>query len=82
MYGTVICASGVFNLVQPAVESWLSVSLQGNPLVLNIAFGVIGTVLAAMFTGYVKWQSRENGKRHLHPNGTHNGGTLYGTVAS
>ncbi|EJP63321.1 major facilitator superfamily transporter [Beauveria bassiana ARSEF 2860] len=51
VYGTVICASGVFNLVQPAVESWLSVQLQGNPLPLNIGLGVVGTVLAALFTG-------------------------------
>lgn len=79
MYGTVICVSGVFNLVQPTVESWLSVQLQGNPLVLNIAFGVVGTVLAAMFTGYVQWQSRESSKRHVHI-GAHNGGTVYGTV--
>ncbi|KAJ4147344.1 hypothetical protein LMH87_001874 [Akanthomyces muscarius] len=81
VYGTVICVSGVFNLVQPAVESWLSVQLQGNPLVLNIAFGVVGTVLAAMFTGYVQWQSRESSKRHVHNDACH-GGTTYGTVAS
>ncbi|PQK15537.1 hypothetical protein BB8028_0005g10490 [Beauveria bassiana] len=86
VYGTVICASGVFNLVQPAVESWLSVQLQGNPLPLNIGLGVVGTVLAALFTGYVKWQSVENRKSSSsHPNNDghhHNGGTLYGTVAS
>ncbi|KAM3437789.1 hypothetical protein MY4824_003623, partial [Beauveria thailandica] len=75
VYGTVICVSGVFNLVQPAVESWLSVQLQGNPLPLNIGLGAVGTVLAALFTGYVKWQSVENRKSSSHPNGHENGGT-------
>ncbi|KAM3512028.1 hypothetical protein MY11210_004354 [Beauveria gryllotalpidicola] len=73
VYGTVICASGLFNLVQPALESWLSVQLQGNPLLLNIGLGVVGTVLAALLTGYVKWQSVENRKSSSHPNGHHDG---------
>ncbi|TQW01139.1 MFS transporter [Cordyceps javanica] len=82
VYGTVICASGVFNLVQPALESWLNVQLRGNPLLLNIALGIVGTVLAAAFTAYVKWQSVENRKRSTHPGSHPNGGTLYGTLTS
>ncbi|KAJ3494100.1 hypothetical protein NLG97_g4294 [Lecanicillium saksenae] len=95
VYGSVICASGVFNLVQPALESRLNVQLQGNPLVLNIAFGIVGTFLAATFTSYVKWQSHKSSKRlgHApsrhdgskrlgHAPSRHDGSTQYGTVSS
>ncbi|KAJ6784526.1 hypothetical protein PWT90_06062 [Aphanocladium album] len=82
VYGTVICVSGVFNLVQPALENWLNVQLQENPLVLNIAFGIVGTLLAATFTGYVRWQSHKSSKGLGHAASRHNGSTQYGTVSA
>ncbi|EGX90086.1 MFS transporter, putative [Cordyceps militaris CM01] len=82
VYGTVICVSGVLNLVQPALESWLSVQLQGNPLVLNIALGIVGTVLAAMFTAYVKWQSVPKRRNVVDSNGHSNRGALWAIRAA
>lgn len=83
VYGTVICASGVFNLVQSGLESLLSEKLHGNPFIMNVALGIIGTILAVAFAGYVKWQSREQDKRYAEVNVTYrNGSTVYGAINS
>jgi hypothetical protein len=54
VYGTIICASGLLNLIQPVIDSILTGPLAGNPLSINIFLGVMGTVLAVIFAAYSK----------------------------
>lgn len=56
VWGTVTCASGLLNLVQPTFDHLLAGPLHGNPLPVNIFLGVVGTVLAIIFAVYAKVQ--------------------------
>ncbi|KAJ4389021.1 hypothetical protein N0V93_006483 [Gnomoniopsis smithogilvyi] len=60
IYGTVICVSGLGQLIQPLLDAFTHGPLHENPIPLNIAFAVSGPVIAAALTLYVYIKTREN----------------------
>ncbi|KAF3771116.1 MFS general substrate transporter [Cryphonectria parasitica EP155] len=63
IYGTVICASGAGQFIQPALDALTHGPLHNNPVPVNIVFGVTGTVLSAALTLFVYVKTRENKER-------------------
>lgn len=60
IYGTVICVSGLGQLIQPALDALTHGPLHENPILLNVAFAVSGSVIAAALTMFVYVKTREN----------------------
>lgn len=60
IYGTVICVSGLAQLVQPALDAAMHGPLHEDPVPLNVAFAVSGTVFSAALTVFVYVQTRQN----------------------
>ncbi|KAJ4410342.1 hypothetical protein N0V82_009246 [Gnomoniopsis sp. IMI 355080] len=60
IYGTVICVSGLGQFMQPALDALTHGPLHENPIPLNIAFAISGSVIGAALTLYVYVKTREN----------------------
>lgn len=60
IYGTVICVSGLAQLVQPTLDAAMHGPLHEDPVPLNVAFAVSGTAIAAALTGFVFVKTRAN----------------------
>ncbi|CAN8096187.1 unnamed protein product [Discula destructiva] len=60
IYGTVICVSGLGQLIQPALDELMHGPLHENPIPLNIAFAVSGFVISAALTLFVYVKTRLN----------------------
>lgn len=60
IYGTVICASGLGQFIQPALDALTHGPLHENPVSLNLAFAVLGSVVAAALTLFVYVKTRAN----------------------
>ncbi|PSR81249.1 major facilitator superfamily domain-containing protein [Coniella lustricola] len=63
IYGTIICVSGIGQFIQPALDTLTHGPLHNNPVPLNLAFGISGSVLCAALTLFVYAKTRENGER-------------------
>lgn len=60
IYGTVICVSGLGQLIQPALDALTHGALHENPIPLNVAFAVSGSVIVSALTLFVYVKTREN----------------------
>ncbi|KAK7932244.1 hypothetical protein PG985_002956 [Apiospora marii] len=58
IYGTITCASGVSNIIQPALDALTHGPLDGNPIPINAFFAASGTIVSLALTLYVYFQSR------------------------
>ncbi|KAK7976274.1 hypothetical protein PG989_014737 [Apiospora arundinis] len=65
IYGTITCASGLSNVVQPALDALTHGPLEGNPVPINVFFAASGTLVSLALTLYVYFKSRafQQGKR-------------------
>lgn len=63
IYGTVICVSGVGQLIQPALDALTHGLLENDPVPANMVFGVVGITISAALTLYVYVKTRENEER-------------------
>ncbi|KAK8069999.1 hypothetical protein PG994_006615 [Apiospora phragmitis] len=67
IYGTITCASGLSNIIQPALDALTHGPLDGNPVPINVFFAASGTVVSVSLTLYVYFQSRAFQQKQ-HPN--------------
>lgn len=58
VYGLIVCSSGLFNLVQSALDYTTVQVLHGNPIPVNIGLMVAGVVIGCSFATYVATQVR------------------------
>ncbi|PHH74200.1 hypothetical protein CDD83_4598 [Cordyceps sp. RAO-2017] len=58
IYGTIICAAGLVNAFQSALDSLMYGPLGGNPTPINMALAGAGTVVGAFFAAFVAIKSR------------------------
>ncbi|KAK8044406.1 MFS transporter [Apiospora rasikravindrae] len=58
IYGTITCASGLSNIIQPGLDALTHGSLDGNPVPINVFFAASGTIVSASLVLYVYYQSR------------------------
>lgn len=63
IYGTIICVSGVTQLVQPALDVLVHGPLHDNPIPLNIFFAVAGSLICGSLTVFVYSQTEARGAR-------------------
>lgn len=59
IYGTVICLGGLAQLGQPVLDAAMHGPLHEDPVPLNAAFAVSGTVISAALTVFVYVKTRE-----------------------
>lgn len=60
IYGTMICVSGVGQLVQPALDALTHGLLENDPVPVNMVFGAVGITISTALTLYVYVKTREN----------------------
>ncbi|KAF2716539.1 MFS general substrate transporter [Polychaeton citri CBS 116435] len=58
IYGTIICLSGVVNLLQPAIDAMTYEVFHSDPTPVNVALAVPAFVFGVALVIYVSWQGR------------------------
>lgn len=64
VYGTIICFSGLVNLVQPAIDAMSHDVFHNNPTPVNIFLAGLATVIGVVLVLYVAVQGRRVMKEH------------------
>ncbi|KAF2736336.1 MFS general substrate transporter [Polyplosphaeria fusca] len=57
VYGTIICVSGLFNLVQPGLDALRKSTFDGNPTPINLLLAIAGFVIGIALVVYVSVQT-------------------------
>ncbi|KAK4128782.1 MFS general substrate transporter [Parathielavia appendiculata] len=58
VYGTVICVSGVLNLLQSGLDWLFETKFDGNPMAVNIGLLLLGLGIGAVLVGFVGWKAK------------------------
>ena len=59
IYGTLICASGFFSLSQSAIDKLMHGLLNGDPTLINMTMGIMGTAIGTALTVFI-WVKGRN----------------------
>ncbi|KAK8053290.1 hypothetical protein PG996_012591 [Apiospora saccharicola] len=74
IYGTITCASGISNIIQPALDALTHGPLDGNPVPINVFFAASGTIVSVFLALYVYFQSRAFQQRQQRQDGEYEDG--------
>lgn len=58
VYGTIICFSGLVNLLQPAIDAMSHEVYHNNPIPVNVILAGLAFIFGVLLVAYVAWQGR------------------------
>ncbi|KAH9831100.1 protein FMP42-like [Teratosphaeria destructans] len=64
IYGTIICLSGLVNLIQPLLDAATYDTFGGNPIPINLVLCGLGLVFGVMLVVFVQIQGQKVQKQH------------------
>lgn len=54
IYGTLVCISGIFSLVQSGLDALTHLAFHGNPVPVNIALAASGAIVSATLAAFMR----------------------------